>query len=547
MLLARRLYLYFIAAISLVTLAVGLTNLLDLLFRWSWEQISGGSLLSSDPDVIRRQLSIHVALVTVSLPIWLLHWWLIERSDAQDAIRREEERRSTLRALYLTTGFTMAFIFWIVNAIRVVNAATRRVLDIDSTFWQRTNVESALAILLVTSGVWTLHAWTRIRDERAGPLEGPSDWLPRLYLLGAASAGALLVLSGVSDILALAVEAIAGDRSTITDGNWWSGIVADSVGPVVVGLGAWTLHWGHVLRTAAGRDWRAARFERSALHYVYIYLLALVGVLASLLFGSSALQELLRAALGGTPSSEPFVLRLVEPLARAVPFVAMWVYHRSLVLRGLDDAGKTAASNTPRRIYSYAIAFTGLAVGAFGLAATLYLSLDTLLDPSARIVDAGDGWRDDLSRFVALAIVGAAAWLWQWYVVQKSIALDPVEERSATPRRVYLLAVIAGSVMALLGSLAVVVYRILAALLNVAGAGLRADLSAPIAISVVAGAVLAYHGAILRADVAARPDPEHKRAEFSLSISGPAGASVEDVAEIVRAALPPDFEVRTGR
>ena len=95
--LARRLYLYFIAAVSLLALAIGLTNLLDLLLDQVRNVAGDSAIVAGDQDAARRQLSIYAAVTIVALPIWLLHWWLAERGLASDD--GEEERRSAVRAL----------------------------------------------------------------------------------------------------------------------------------------------------------------------------------------------------------------------------------------------------------------------------------------------------------------------------------------------------------------------------------------------------------------------------------------------------------------
>ncbi len=55
MLIARRLYVYFIAAVSLVMTAVGLTNLLGLALARIAEA-SGRSVIQESPDQIRRNV-----------------------------------------------------------------------------------------------------------------------------------------------------------------------------------------------------------------------------------------------------------------------------------------------------------------------------------------------------------------------------------------------------------------------------------------------------------------------------------------------------------
>src|SRR5690606_3342916 len=145
-----------------------------------------------------------------------------------------------------------------------------------------------IAILLVSTGVWLLHAWSRPRDERAGPLDEAADWLTRFYVLAAAATGALLLLFGLSDLLALAAEAMTHTHVSLTGDNVLRGPVADALGRIITGLIVWGLHWGFVVRLTRSSGWRSAHLLRSELLYVYVYALALVGVLATLLFTGSA-------------------------------------------------------------------------------------------------------------------------------------------------------------------------------------------------------------------------------------------------------------------
>jgi hypothetical protein len=166
-----------------------------------------------------------------------------------------------------------------------------------------------------------------------------------------------------------------------------------------------------------------------------------------------------------------------------------------------------------------------------------------ILDRGSELTATSDLWRADISRLGAIALVGAAAWLWHWYQVQQSIVTNPDAERSATVRRTFLFAVIAVSIIAVLSSLAVVIYRLLAAILNVTDVGPRSELHTPIAASIVAGMVLAYHAFILRDDLAARADEVASSMSFDLTISGPPDADVEEIVSTLRAHLPSGFTI----
>jgi hypothetical protein len=91
---ARRIYLYVIAAVGLTLLGIGLSNLLELAFSQLDEDWRDANLLVGGAGDIRRQVSAHVAMLLVALPIWMIHWYFAERAVARD----DSERRSTVRS-----------------------------------------------------------------------------------------------------------------------------------------------------------------------------------------------------------------------------------------------------------------------------------------------------------------------------------------------------------------------------------------------------------------------------------------------------------------
>src|SRR3990172_12616230 len=110
----RRLYLYVMSGITLAVIAAGLAMLLDVL-------ITGTGMLEHpyDPYPSRReQLSQAIAMLAVGLPVWAVHWRFVQRGLAAGRPERDAERRSPIRATYLTLVLLISLFGWVAGSAR---------------------------------------------------------------------------------------------------------------------------------------------------------------------------------------------------------------------------------------------------------------------------------------------------------------------------------------------------------------------------------------------------------------------------------------------
>ncbi len=498
----RRLYVYFISAVSLTMLAIGTARLLAMALDQIWIGLGGATVVQGDPIAIRRQASLFIALVVVALPIWLFHWWRAERAVVRPG--GDPERRSTIRAFYLTAGLLVPFFVWLGSSVDLIQRTVNAILGVPSPVAAGNRIPFALAIILVAGTIWIYHARVRIRDMRGGGLEQAAVWLPRLYLYVAAFAGAMLLLFGTAGLIRLIVDALLGTGVIVASANWWIDPLTTGIALVVVGLLAWGIHWSYSLHLLRAGDWRAESEQRSALRRVYLYAIVLVGVFVTFQAASSSLETLFRAVLGVPEVSQTglFARRLVEPLLAAIPFSLFWWYHWRRIAREARQYAEVPLRRSMHRLYTYGVALVGLAFASVGLAYVIGIVIDLVLGGTRTVSVTEELWRGRVSQFAALAVVGAAAWLLHWYAAQRQLAADPSIERETLTRRVYLYLIAAASLVALTGSLAVVVYRVLLVVLGVVELGtLISTISAALGVVIVAGILLAYHGLILRQEV----------------------------------------------
>jgi hypothetical protein len=323
--------------------------------------------------------------------------------------------------------------------------------------------------------------------------------------------------------------------------------LASGVGTITAGLLVWGAHWVYALRLVQGPDWRAADERRSQLRRLYLFAAAFTGLglslVAAVRLGTVLARELLNVPVEGGEDTGRRVFALALRLAL---FCALWVYHRRQVLAEADAFAGTATRATVRRLDGYGMALVGLATAAVGLARVLGLALDRAASASGTLL-GGDAWKADLARFLTIALVGGALWLVNWNRVQNWLAVDPLGERDATVRRIYLYAVLAGAVVGLLAGLAVIIYRVLSAILDVSNeGGFLEDISTPLGVVVVTVAALAYHGVILYREASARPE-DVRPATLALVLSGPLDADLDALAERLSTDLPEGYALRRAK
>jgi hypothetical protein len=570
--LVRRLYLYLISGITLGVIAVGIELLAFAVLRGLG--VGGGSILGGDTSSTRVQLSQAVALIAVGLPVWLVHWWLVERGLRSANPNHEAERTSAVRAIYLTLVLTVTLLVAVNFAASFLRTIAHSVLSSTPTFGFD---EPALALpaTVVSAVVWLYHWLIHRRDLRAGPLHGSAAWLPRLYLYGAAALGFISALGGIGDLIRITASRVLPGNVLAGDPGFGGGSLVDASIGTVLWAAVWLGHWWYLARTTRGSDPQALDEARSRVRLVYFIGIGAFAATRSLLDLVDAGRVILASALGA--ESILGVAPGLYVLARAtlVPVLTadLWAWAAWIHLRWLRAESRAideGRSVQVERLRSYGLSLVGLAVGATGLAGLLGLLLNLAFGRKAVLLDPAS-WRLELAGFVPLVILGSALWLWQWRDILKRQAADRRGEALSTTRRAALLLPVAVAIVAGLGSAVLVLYRLVAALLGAVLTDSLSDLAKALGILVVAAAVAGYHGLLLRRDLAIRaeatevagqvpatelvepPTAEAPAVEApaveapavaapiarrELVLSGPAGSDLESVVATLRGSLP---------
>jgi hypothetical protein len=550
---ARRLYVYLLSAISLGVLSTGIWLVLHVLLD-SLGIGQGTPIGGSGSD--REQLSLALALIGVGLPVWGVHWWLAERGLRPAATHQDEERGSTIRALYLAGVLAVAFGFGAYAATQLIRELILAIVGGGTPNFFGNDVGGLLALLLVATVIWAYHVSVRRRDTSAGALAGAAAWLPRLYLYGAALVALQLMLTGIAGLVHV-IALVALPRADLLDDSSQVFALAEQASAVIVFGIAWLGHWWYAARLTADPGWRGSSERDARLRLAYFVgaiLISAAAVVERLAEGSRAVLIPVFGAtqsIGFEVTGSDLVREVaVSLVAAAVWGIAWWLHLQWMHGEALqqDDAGESASAE---RLQLHAVAAVGLAFGAVGLAWLLGIVVDAVLG-GTRTAAATGLWRAELATFVPYAVIGSAVWLWKWSGAMRRLAADPTGEAGSIVRRTYLLIALAASVIASIGSLGLILYRLFGSLLGVSLAGNPvSELSTPIGILLMAVAVAVYHGVAQRRDSAIRaaqaqesPAPQAAPAPGRrLILSGPLDANLDQAISGLRATLPPGYRL----
>ena len=544
----RRLYVYLLSGITLGFLVFGLITLVET--GLGALGVAGGGIGGR-----REQLSLAAALIGVGLPVWAIHWWFAERGLDPARPGAEDERRSTVRALYLTVVMVVLLSFGAFAARDLIREFVLGFLPRPpGDYYPSSDTTRSLATLLVTALAWGYHVAIRRRDLGRGPLEGAAAWLPRLYLYGATLTGLLIMLQAFGDLAVYAGETI-WPQSGVEPDNYRSYPFADALSLFVVWTIGWAGHWWYAGRLRITSGWRASSERAARLRIAFFVSVILAGAFSVIRLTAGALRAVLIPILGATDpiggnlGTTDLVRTVAVALVSALPWAIAWWLHQRWMHEEALEADDPPRAAVATRLDFHSVALVGLAFAAVGSGWLVGLLIDVGLGGS-RTVGGSGFWRAELATFVPFTLVGLAAWVWRWWPIQARRHADARAEGASTIRRSFLVVILGASVITSLGSLAYLLYRLFGSLLdaNLGGGGIS-ELSTPIGALVAAGGVALYHGLALRSDLAltapsaleqpATPMPVRSRR--TLTLSGPPDGDTEAALAAARQALPAGF------
>ena len=472
----RRLYLYVVSAAALVLLATGLTLLGATVLLFVFNDPSA--------DSSRPQLAIFTAMTIVALPVWGVHFWFARRF----ALRDPYERASALRRLYL---YWACLAFAVATMIALGDAIAQFLLPVlDAQTFNALLAAQFTWATIVDTAIFGLHWWTASRDRAAVGEEGASATLRRWYMYPALLIGLMTMLISGATVLQIAWTDLAlGTAGRSAYLSWPAGLAISGA-----------LVWGFHARVIAAEH--IAEDRHSTLRALEGFLAVAVSMVVALIGASQILYYALARLLGVSRpggTSGNIWADAAGPASQLIVFGVAWFLMQRRLARDAasQEADRQAAV---RRLYSNLASLVSLAVWAVGAAGLLWNLFEQIEAPIIG-VSAGD-WRDPVSLWATLLVVGAAVWLAHWR--QSPWAAD----RQSLSRKLYVWAALLGSILAVLGGGVGMINALLQQLFSshpTAQAASNLDFGHYLAVIVVAAGVGFYHWRVLRADAASRP------------------------------------------
>jgi hypothetical protein len=475
--IVRRLYFYAAAFIGLQMLAAGARDLLGALLDRALAPPALG-----DPNQVISQLSASAALLLIGLPLWAIHWWVVQRGAA-----RAEEQGSSLRRLYIY----LVLLVVALPALFALRDLLAALLSGEGLSLESRRVSNAIARLVVDTPIWLYHwrvvSWDRLEVEQGG---WPATWR-RWYLVIVQAVSLAITAFGATTLIdrlfRLALPTTFGSIG-----------IDMAISMLIAGLAIWLPHHIWARRLLQLPSTLQADEARSTLRQVYSALVLAVTAVAGLGGATAVLYAALLAGLGGG-SWSTLIADSTMALATVLVAAPLWLYHSRQLAAEARYGDLPGRGETAGRIFRYLMAAVGLGALFFGLGGLLSTLLRMVLAPDV----LGSGWREPLSFYLALTLVALPVYGAMVQAIERRVRGVPAEER-ALSRRIYLYAALLFGIVATVIAAVVLVRLLLGALLGTAEPDFLAEAGRWAGYAVVGGAVIAAHAVLLRRGGAAQ-------------------------------------------
>ena len=242
----------------------------------------------------------------------------------------------------------------------------------------------------------------------------------------------------------------------IVGSGLWVGTTKAALSLALVATPVWAAHWLYFAR----RDYE------STLRRLYLYLFAALGAAITILVTLVVtLNGTLVWAFGAAdgPAGDHFGF-IPAALASLVMGGLVLGYH-GLIAKQEAEASPAEAQGAVSS-FPYLMAALGLGTLVVGTS-TLVTSAIGILTQSSRVALAGgDVWREAVALGATLVLLGGPLWGYYWAQVQREASAGDARARTLLVRRGFIFAALGAGMLALLGSVSVLLFVFLRELLD---------------------------------------------------------------------------------
>jgi len=470
----RRLYIYLVSLISLEVVVWGLIGLV--------RSVVGGDLIGTGVS----QLASALSLITVGVPVFLLHWWM-----AQRAIGDNNERFSRVRAVFLYGALLATLIPIVQNVLALLNRLWLGIFDLPARMafvgQGQTWIDNLIA--LVVNALIAVYLFSVLRKDWAASTQGSNfAETRRLFRYLWVIYGLAMVVGGVQQVLNFILNLV----ETIGEGPGAN--LANGLALLVAGVPLWIYSWRNVQQSLVEPD-----ESRSTLRLVILYALSLIGMGGVMVSVGLVLDVVFRNVLGESMGLSKFLTEISDPLSFAVPFGGVWAYYGRTLTIEVAELPDTPRRAGLRRLYYYLLAFVGLVASFLGLNTLLSFVIDILLQTTAW----GETLRNRLSGALATLVVGVPLWVFTWrpMILEAAQGGEPGDHaRRSLVRKVYLYLALFAGVLGVMVSAGSLIYQLLSKVLGDPPDNFERASWMLLGLLVLFTGLLVYHWGTLRAD-----------------------------------------------
>ena len=504
----RRLYFYAVAFISFEVVLWGLIGLI--------RSIVNPKLITDNAQALAQALS----LILVGVPIFLVHWLWTQRASA----REEEEKTSTIRAIFLYGALFATLIPAVQNLLALINRTFLGVARISydrallggTQSWPDNLIAIALNLLLAA------YFWSILRAEWP-TLPDPENFkdIRRLYRYLWVLYGLLMVIFGAQQILRYIFYIPTG-----VIGMMGRETFINATALLVIGAPIWFFSWRILQDSLADPD-----EKESLLRLGILYLLSLSGVIVVLTAGGNLFYMLLNRLFGESMIWSDFIQKIGGPISLGLPFGVIWAYYGKWLNQQIGFESQAPRRAGKKRIYFYILSIIGLVATFVGIASLLSFLITLGLGSDSLNTD---GFRQSLTGALAILAVGMPLWLMTWRPMQAEALTDGDvgdHARRSIVRKVYLYLVLFASVIGGMVSAGTLIFTLINTLLGGDTPNFANSILDNLQVLVMFVVLLLYHLSALRKDGVARADAlEARQEQFGVRVfdnNGKFGESVK--------------------